>query len=103
MAARSENDVLQASTISDLIGRLSNIPPYTPGAHALVWPCFVAGAEASDLDQRAFFVNYMKSIYARTKFRNIPVAVQSLKILWASKGAKRWTQCLPEYSKVLVM
>ncbi|KAH7074838.1 fungal-specific transcription factor domain-containing protein [Paraphoma chrysanthemicola] len=102
-AMRSQYNQLQASTIQDLIGRLSNIPPHTHGAHALVWPCFVAGAEASDFDQRAFFVSYMESIYARTKFLNIPVAVQSLKALWASKGDKRWTQCLPEYNKVLVM
>jgi len=100
---RSQYSTLQASTIQGLIGRLSNIPPHTDGAHALVWPCFVAGAEASDPDQRAFFVNYMESIYARTKFRNIPVAVQSLENLWASKGEKRWTQNLSEYSKVLVM
>jgi len=93
----------QASTIRNLMQRLSHIPPDTHGAHALVWPCFVAGAEASDPEQRAFFVDYMNSIYARTQFRNIPIAVQSLGNLWRSKGEKRWTQCLPEISNVLVM
>jgi hypothetical protein len=93
----------QASTIRDLISRLLHIPPDMHGGHALVWPCFVAGAEASDPDQRAFFVEYMNSIYARTQFRNIPIAVQSLENLWREKGGKRWTQCLPEVSNVLVM
>ncbi|KAF2026650.1 hypothetical protein EK21DRAFT_73618 [Setomelanomma holmii] len=102
-AKRSQYDALQTSTIQDLIGRLSSIPPHTHGAHALVWPCFIAGAEASDLDQRAFFVNYMENIYTRTKFRNVPMAVQSLKTLWVCKGDKRWTQCLTEFPRVLVM
>ncbi|KAH8725197.1 fungal-specific transcription factor domain-containing protein [Phaeosphaeriaceae sp. PMI808] len=97
------DDERQASVVKDLVDRLLMIPPDTPGAHALVWPCFVGGAETSDPDQRAFFVDYMNSIYAITKFRNIPAAIQSLENLWASKGDKRWTQCLPEFSKVLVM
>jgi hypothetical protein len=101
--AFSQGGDLQNSTIQDLIGRISQTPPHTPGAHALVWPCFVAGAEASDPDQRAFFVTYMNSIYARTKFRNIPMAVQSLENLWSNKGERRWTQCLSEFSNVLVM
>jgi hypothetical protein len=100
---RLQYEDVQKSTIQDLIGRISLMPPHSPGAHALVWPCFIAGAESSDPIQRAFFIDYMNSIYARTKFRNIPVAVQSLRNLWANKGDKRWTQCLPEITKVLVM
>jgi hypothetical protein len=83
--------------------RISKISPHDPGAHALVWPCFVAGAEASEARQRAFFVDYMNSIYARTQFRNIPLAVQSLENIWASKRGTRWTYFLPEISKILVM
>ncbi|KAH4812866.1 hypothetical protein HBI73_035310 [Parastagonospora nodorum] len=89
--------------LKNLMERISLIPPCSPGAHALVWPCFVAGAETADPGQRAFFVEYMNSIYARTKFRNIPTAVRSLENIWARKGGKRWTQCLPELSNVLVM
>jgi hypothetical protein len=93
---------IQTSAIQHLIERISDISPNTPGSHALVWPCFVAGAEATDPSQRTFLVDYMDRIYARTKFRNIPAAIESLKRLWSYKG-KRWTQCLPEISKVLVM
>jgi hypothetical protein len=91
------------TTTHGLINQLAQIPPEAPGAHALVWPCFVGGAEATDPAERAFFVNYMNSVYARTKFRNIPAAVRSLQSLWDSKGKRRWTQCLPEHSNVLVM
>lgn len=96
-------DALQTANIQAMIERLSRIPPQSPGAHALVWPCFVAGAETTDPDQRAFFVGYMNGIYARTKFRNIPAAVDSLERLWANKRGQRWTQYLHEFSNVLVM
>lgn len=96
-------DINKRATTCDLIELLSQIPPNTLGAHALVWPCFLGGAEAKDPQQRAIFIDYMNSIYNRTKFRNIPVAVQSLQRLWASREDKRWTQCLTEHSKVLVM
>lgn len=95
-------DELQTSAIEQLIEHVSQIPPDTPGGHAIVWPCFVAGAEATSSSQRIFLVERMHKIYACTKFRNIPAAIQSLERLWANKG-KRWTQCLPEISNVLVM
>jgi hypothetical protein len=97
------NDPVQQSTIQLLIERLTKILPQAPGAHALVWVCFIGAAEANDPIQRQFFVDYMHGIYARTKFENIPVAVQSLQRIWAKKGKKRWTQCLSELSRVLVM
>ncbi|KAF2823620.1 hypothetical protein CC86DRAFT_297738 [Ophiobolus disseminans] len=99
----SHYNTAQSRTISDLISRLSSIPPHTHGAHALVWPCFVAGAEAEDPAQRAFFVAYMNAIYARTGFRNIPVAVQGLERVWRRGGGRRWTEWLPEVLGVLVM
>ncbi|KAI8940969.1 hypothetical protein NX059_002219 [Plenodomus lindquistii] len=96
-------DDSQQPVILDLIARLSQIPPTSPGAHALVWTCFVAGAETADPEQRQFFVNYMLAIYERTKFRNIPLGVQGLERIWSRKNNKRWTQCLAELSNVLVM
>jgi hypothetical protein len=98
-----QDNSLQSSAIQALMARISRISPHDPGAHALVWPCFVAGAEASETHQRTFFVDYMNSIYARTKFRNIPLAVQSLENIWSSERGTRWTLCLPEISNVLVM
>ncbi|KAL6708162.1 hypothetical protein ACN47E_003346 [Coniothyrium glycines] len=97
------DDPVQQSTVHLLIDRLSNIPPQAPGAHALVWVCFIGAAESNDPIQRQFFVDYMHGIYAKTRFENIPIAVQSLQNIWANKGKKRWTQCLSELSQVLVM
>lgn len=99
----AHKNTLQAAAITELIDRLYDIPPEAPGAHALVWPLFIAGAEASDPMQRAFFADYMMSIYRLTKFRNIPIAVQSLENIWATKGDKRWTECLPEHATTLIM
>lgn len=89
--------------IQELVDCLSCIPPTSTGAHALVWVCFVAGAETCDPVQRQFFADYMLGIYSRTKFANIPAAVESLQRIWARTNKKRWTQCLSELSNVLVM
>ena len=73
------------------------------GAHALVWVCFIAGAETSDQQQREFFVARMNETYERTRFRNIPAAVESLQRIWMRKSGQKWTSCLPELTQVLVM
>ncbi|KAH9872740.1 hypothetical protein J1614_005134 [Plenodomus biglobosus] len=102
-SSSSIEDDSQQPLIEDLVMRLSEVPPTSPGAHALVWVCFVAAAETADPIQRQFFVDYMLGIYERTKFRNITVGVQSLERIWSRRGNKRWTQCLSELSNVLVM
>jgi hypothetical protein len=93
----------QQLAIQNLIEILIEIPPHAPGGHALVWVCFVAAAEADGPEQRQFLLNYMREVYARRKFENIPNSMQSLQRIWDTKGMKRWTQCLSELPKVLVM
>lgn len=102
-ASASGDDPVQLSTIRLLIDRLSLISPQAPGAHALVWVCFIGAAESNLPTQRKFFVDYMNGIYSKTKFDNIPKAVESLQRIWAKKGKKRWTECLSELARVLVM
>lgn len=97
------HDTIQAQSIHQLIGVISQILPNARGAHALVWVCFVAGAASTDQSQRDFFVHRMEQVYARTRFRNIPGAIQSLKNIWARRHGERWTMCLPQLSHVLVM
>jgi hypothetical protein len=65
--------------------------------------CFIAGAETNDQKQRDFFVDRMNEVYQRTRFRNIPAAVQSLRRIWMRKSGQKWTSCLPELTQVLVM
>ena len=96
-------DSIQQHSIEQLIGLISQISPSAPGAHALVWVCFVAGAASTDQSQKEFLVHRMEQVYKRTQFRNIPTAVQSLQNIWSRGDGKRWTACLPQLSNVLVM
>lgn len=97
------HDSIQAQSIQQLIDVILQISPSDRGAHALVWVCFVAGAASTDQSQRDFFVHRMEQVYARTQFRNIPTAIQSLRNIWARGDGERWTLCLPQLSSVLVM
>ncbi|KAJ8115059.1 hypothetical protein OPT61_g3203 [Boeremia exigua] len=97
------HDAIQAHSIQQLIETVSEISPHAHGAHALVWVCFVAGAAATDQNQRDFFVHRMEQVYARTQFRNIPTAIKSLHKIWSQSSRQRWTTCLSHLSNVLVM
>ena len=97
------HNLIQERAIEQLIEIMLQISPSARGAHALVWVCFVAGAETMDEAYRAFFVERMNQIYAHTQFRNIPTAIQGLEKIWSRKNGKRWTLCLPQLSNVLVM
>lgn len=100
---RATTDHEQDLAIKRLIQLLSQIDSDAPTAHALVWVCFIAGAETNDQQQRDFFVARMNETYQRTRFRNIPAAVQSLQRIWMRKSGRKWTSCLPELTHVLVM
>lgn len=100
---RATTDHEQDLTIERLIRLVSQIDSDARGAHALVWVCFIAGAETKDQKQRDFFVDRMNEVYQRTRFRNIPAAVQSLRRIWMRKSGQKWTSCLPELTQVLVM
>ena len=97
------HDTIQAQSIHQLIGIISQVPPSARGAHALVWVCFVAGAASSDQVQRDYFVERMEQVYERTRFRNIPAAIESLKTIWAQGHGTRFTMCISKLSNVLVM
>ena len=97
------HDTIQAQSIHQLIGIVSQVLPSARGAHALVWVCFVAGAASSDQAQRDFFVDRLEQVYERTQFRNIPAAIESLKNIWARGRGTRFTMCIPKLSNVLVM
>lgn len=97
------HDAIQEKAIEHLIEILSGISVGTRGAHALVWVYFVAGAASTNQDQRLFFVQRMEQVYSLTHFQNIPIAIESLEKIWSRKDKKRWTVCLPQLSKVLVM
>ncbi|POS78274.1 hypothetical protein DHEL01_v203331 [Diaporthe helianthi] len=100
---RATTDHEQDLAIKRLIQLVSQVDSDAPTAHTLVWVCFIAGAETNDPQQREFFVARMNETYQRTRFRNIPAAVQSLERIWMRKAGQKWTSCLPELTQVLVM
>ncbi|RAL13387.1 Zn(II)2Cys6 transcription factor [Aspergillus homomorphus CBS 101889] len=76
--------------------------PTDPGAHAFVWPCFVAAADSTEPEYREFFSNYMKAIHTKTLFGNITKALDSLPTIWDPKS-KIWTETLTDVSRILIM
>lgn len=73
-----------------------------PGAHALVWVCFVAAAESTIPEHRQFFAERLLLLYSHTGFGSIPAALRALQVLWAAKTPRRWTDMISE-TPVLVM
>ncbi|RHZ52630.1 Zn(II)2Cys6 transcription factor [Aspergillus thermomutatus] len=82
---------------------ISQIDPDGPGAHALVWACFIAAADTADETHRRFFVERMERVYLKTRFRNVITAVQALPGIWARRGERRWTEDLFRSTAALVM
>ncbi|EAU29296.1 predicted protein [Aspergillus terreus NIH2624] len=71
---------------------VSQIDPDEPGSHALVWVCFIAAADSRDPEHREFFTDRMNKVYAKTQFRNISAAIESLPGIWSAQGSGRWTK-----------
>lgn len=71
---------------------VSQIDPDEPGSHALVWVCFIAAADSTDPEHREFFTDRMNKVYAKTQFRNISAAIESLPGIWSAQGSGRWTK-----------
>lgn len=90
---------------------MSSLDPAAEGAHALVWPCFVAGAESQTAEDRQFFTTRLAQTYAITKFRNVQIARESLPLIWAMQDnaavagdeSSSWVTRLGQLSKTLIM
>ncbi|PYI19544.1 hypothetical protein BO99DRAFT_422278 [Aspergillus violaceofuscus CBS 115571] len=76
--------------------------PTDPGAHGFVWPCFIAAADSTEPEHRAFFTYYMRAIHSNTLFANITKAIDALPTIWESTS-KKWTEILPDTSRILIM
>ncbi|CRK05845.1 hypothetical protein BN1723_001638 [Verticillium longisporum] len=83
--------------------RVLPLDAHTPGAHALVWPYFVAAAESSLPEHREFFSGRLKDLHQFTGFGSITTALQALETIWAMQGIKRWTEIMSKDFHVLVM
>lgn len=91
----------------DLVERLKQkvlpISHETVGAHALVWPYFIAAAESSIQEHRNFFSDRLKALYQYTQFHSIPAGLKSLDVIWRRQGSRKWTEIIINESPILVM
>ncbi|KAH7017964.1 uncharacterized protein B0I36DRAFT_394484 [Microdochium trichocladiopsis] len=77
--------------------------PGVDGAHALVWPCFVAAAEAVLPRHRDFFSSRLRALFACTHFHTIPLALDTLTLIWEHQGRRKWTQIIISMRPILIM
>lgn len=103
---RATLNPLHRDTVRDL-DKLQNlcelVQPSTPGHHALVWVYFIAAAESSTFLHRQFFTTRLQEVYLRTRFHNIPTALDALHEIWKVQGERRWTESLPEALPVFII
>ncbi|KAF9889609.1 hypothetical protein FE257_007117 [Aspergillus nanangensis] len=100
---RATIDQDQWAHLESLKEIVNQVDPDEPGAHALVWVCFMAAADSTDPEHRRFFTDRLIRVYAKTRFRNISAAIDSLPALWSLQGSGRWTEELIRLSPTLVM
>ncbi|KAF7560409.1 hypothetical protein G7046_g3748 [Stylonectria norvegica] len=101
---------VRSSAQDEYIGRqvdllrqiLEKIDPTYPGAHVIVWPCFIGAAEADSTSHRIFFTGQLSHIWKTTGYGNVLKALDALPRIWERKGVERWTSALPQLSVVVM-
>lgn len=100
---RATTNQNQWELVESLRRIVSQVDPDGPGAHALVWVCFIAAADSTDPEHRQYFTDRMRSVFAKTRFRNITTSLESLPAIWAQQGTKRWTEHVFRSLPTLIM
>ncbi|ETS76650.1 hypothetical protein PFICI_12037 [Pestalotiopsis fici W106-1] len=91
------------ASVKKLRSLVSQLSPSAHGAHALVWPCFVAAIESVDPDDRAFFLQRLAQIHSRTRFGNVQAAIDSIPRICDLNETSSWTSSLADALPVLIM
>ncbi|KAI1418131.1 fungal-specific transcription factor domain-containing protein [Hypoxylon sp. FL1857] len=76
--------------------------PTAPGGHAIAWPIFVAAAESSSADDRAYFATMLRRIWERTGYANLSRGLEVLPKLWAQRGRRSWTSAMEDYRGLVI-
>lgn len=76
----------------DLKTILMSIDANVPGSHCPLWPCFVAGCEASNQVERNFFYTRLETIWLKTWSRNPFAAMNGLLYLWSLGPDINWAE-----------
>ncbi|UNI19374.1 hypothetical protein JDV02_005560 [Purpureocillium takamizusanense] len=89
--------------VSDLQETVAGLDPKEDGGHTLVWTYFVAAAESSLPQHRDFFVDRLKSLFECTRFGSIPIALETLDLIWSGHDSSHWTDVVTRQRPLLIM
>lgn len=96
------DEVRMTQLVEQLRFMLLELDPTTEGAHALVWPYFIAAAESRDEANRQFFYARLEHIWESTGYNNVKVALVELRKIWTKQRFQRWTSIIPEIATVIM-
>lgn len=107
LTMQQNNALLPDTAVNNTLDRLRTlVAPFTktmPGAHTLVWVCFIAAAESRTHRDRMFFSQRLGELYEIGRFGNIPVALATLDRIWTLDPRQRWTRETNMIAPVLVI
>ena len=82
---------------------VAGLDPKEDGCHALVWAYFVAAAESTLPHHREFFINRLRNLFECTRFGSIPLALETLQIIWSAPSSAHWTDVVTRERPILIM
>ncbi|POR38847.1 Uncharacterized protein TPAR_00938 [Tolypocladium paradoxum] len=100
-ALHSTSRELSIESIERLRQTVLGLEPSVDGCHALVWAYFVAAAESILPEHRDFFSNRLRSLFEYTRFGTIPLALETLQLIWASSSS--WTEIVTHQRPILII
>lgn len=91
------------AAVEKLRQTLDTLDPDVEGCHALVWACFIGGAESTEPEHREFFKTRLGNLFKWTKFGTIPVALETLQYIWDTESSWHWTEVVINQRPALIM
>lgn len=73
------------------------------GAHVVVWPAFVAAAEARTSEERTYFSDVLRRLWESTGYANVLKGLEALPTIWErQERGEQWTALLPSLNTVVM-
>lgn len=102
-ALQSTSCELSIESVERLRQTVLGLEPSVDGCHALVWAYFVAAAESILPEHRDFFSSRLRSLFECTGFGSIPLALETLELIWATQSSSSWTEIVTHQRPILIM
>lgn len=102
-ALQSTSRELSIESVERLRQTVLGLEPSVDGCHALVWAYFVAAAESILPEHRDFFSSRLRSLFECTGFGSIPLALETLELIWATQSSSSWTEIVTHQRPILIM